>query len=210
MNQKRIALIFSGQGAQSVGMGGGLNHLSEEIAAMYALADQTLGYHLSTLMANGPESELTQTRHCQPALYLHGLACLLALRHRLPALRPIAAAGLSLGEFTAHAAAGTFDFVTGLKLVSQRGTFMQSACDETEGGMSAAIGAEDTLVESLAAECELDVANYNSPGQIVLSGPKDRLAMAATKAKEKGIRLFKPLNVAGAYHSRLMLSLIHI
>jgi [acyl-carrier-protein] S-malonyltransferase len=83
---------------------------------------------------------------------------------------------------------------------------MQTACDETEGGMSAAIGAEDSVVESLAADCDVDVANYNSPGQIVLSGPKDRLATAATKAKEKGIRLFKPLNVAGAYHSRLMAS----
>lgn len=206
MNQKKIALLFSGQGAQAVGMGAGLANISPEAAALYALADQTLGYSLSNLMAQGPDSDLTQTRHCQPALYLHGLACLQALKQSLPSLQPVAAAGLSLGEFTAHAAANTFDFATGLRLVSQRGTFMQAACDETEGGMSAAIGAEDSLVESLAAECDVDVANYNSPGQIVLSGPKDRLATAAAKAKEKGIRLFKPLNVAGAYHSRLMAS----
>ena len=206
MNQKKIALLFSGQGAQAVGMGAGLIDLSPDLASLYARADQTLGYDLSRLMASGPESDLTQTRHCQPALFLHGLACLHALKQRLPALQPVAAAGLSLGEFTAHAAAGTFDFSAGLQLVSQRGTFMQAACEETEGGMSAAIGADDALVESLAAECDIDVANYNSPGQIVLSGPKDRLATAATKAKEKGIRLFKPLNVAGAYHSRLMAS----
>jgi [acyl-carrier-protein] S-malonyltransferase len=206
MNHKKIALLFSGQGAQTVGMGAGLTNLSPEVAALYTLADETLGYKLSDLMANGPESDLTQTRHCQPALYLHGLACLLALKQRLPSLQPVAAAGLSLGEFTAHAAAGTFDFATGLQLVSKRGTFMQTACDETEGGMSAAIGADDSAVESLAADCDVDVANYNSPGQIVLSGPKDRLATAAAKAKEKGIRLFKPLNVAGAYHSRLMAS----
>lgn len=206
MNQKKIALLFSGQGAQVVGMGAGLTDLSAEIANLYALADHTLGYKLSSLMASGPESDLTQTRHCQPALYLHGLACLLALKQHLPSLQPVAAAGLSLGEFTAHAAAGTFDFATGLQLVAQRGTFMQTACDETEGGMSAAIGAEDAVVESLASECDVDVANYNSPGQIVLSGHKNRLIAAAAKAKEKGIRLFKPLNVAGAYHSRLMAS----
>lgn len=206
MNTKKIALLFAGQGAQIVGMGSGLQELSASTAKLYTDADQALGYSLSHLMSNGPEAELTQTKHCQPALYLHGLACMHALKERIPNLAPVAAAGLSLGEFTAHAAAGTFDFTQGLRLVAQRGAFMQDACDETEGGMYAAIGAADDVVESLAAECDVDVANYNSPGQIVLSGPKDRLADAATKAKEKGIRLFKPLNVAGAYHSRLMAS----
>ena len=204
MIHKRIALLFSGQGAQTVGMGKDLCAHFPQAAELFAKADSALGYSLSHLAWEGPEAELTQTRHCQPALYVHGLACLAALRSLAGNFPVHAVAGLSLGEFTAHAAAGTFDFETGLQLVAQRGTFMQEACEATQGGMAAMIGGEEQAVLDLAKETDVDVANFNSPGQIVLSGKTGHIAEAVASAKEKGIRMAKPLNVAGAYHSRLM------
>jgi len=204
MNHKRIALLFSGQGAQSVGMGKDLCAHFPQAAELFMKADSILGYSLSKIAWEGPEDTLTQTRHCQPALYVHGLACLAALRSLAGNFPVHAVAGLSLGEFTAHAAAGTFDFETGLKLVSQRGTFMQEACEATQGGMAAMIGGEEQAVLDLAQETDVDVANFNSPGQIVLSGKSGHIAEAVASAKEKGIRMAKTLNVAGAYHSRLM------
>jgi [acyl-carrier-protein] S-malonyltransferase len=126
------------------------------------------------------------------------------LRAEVGELPVQAAAGLSLGEFTAHCAAGTFDFETGLKLVARRGLFMQEACEQTKGGMAAMIGADESTVRALASETDVDVANLNSPGQIVISGESTKVALAVSLAKEHGIRLAKTLNVAGAYHSRLM------
>ena len=204
MSQKRIALLFSGQGAQTVGMGRDLAEAFPTAAALFQRADAQLGYSLSGVAWEGPEAALTETRHCQPALYVHGLACLEALRSVAGPFAFHAAAGLSLGEFTAHAAAGTFDFETGLCLVSQRGTFMQEACVATAGGMAAMIGGDEAAVVQLAADCGVDVANFNCPGQLVLSGGKEGIAQAVALAKERGIRIAKPLNVAGAYHSSLM------
>ena len=204
MSQKRIALLFSGQGAQTVGMGRDLAAHFPQSAALFAKADAALGYSLSRLAWEGPDTELTQTRHCQPALFVHGLACLAALRSVAGDFPVHSAAGLSLGEFTAHAAAGTFDFETGLHLVAQRGAFMQEACEATAGGMAAMIGGEEADVVQLAEDTDVDVANYNSPGQIVLSGETAHIAAAVAAAKERGIRMAKALNVAGAYHSRLM------
>lgn len=204
MTEKRIAILFAGQGAQTVGMGRDLAAKYPVAAALFARADQILGRGLSRIAFDGPEEELTQTKNCQPALFVHGLACLAALREEVGDFPIAAAAGLSLGEFTAHAAAGTFDFETGLRLVAQRGLFMQEACEQTQGGMAAMIGGDESAVRALAAECDLDVANLNSPGQIVLSGETARIALAVSLAKEHGIRMAKTLNVAGAYHSRLM------
>jgi len=189
-----------------VGMGKDLAAHFPEAAALFAKADSILGYALSDLAWNGPEEQLTQTRHCQPALYVHGLACLAALQSRAGDLHVHATAGLSLGEFTAHAAAGTFDFETGLRLVAQRGTLMQEACETTEGSMAAMIGGEEQAVLALAKETDVDVANFNSIGQIVLSGKTAHIAKAVEGAKGHGIRMAKALNVAGAYHSRLMQS----
>lgn len=204
MNEKRIALLFAGQGAQAVGMGRDLAANYPAAAELYAKADQILGYSLSQIAFTGPEEELTQTKHCQPALFVHGLATLAALRAEAGDFPIQAAAGLSLGEFTAHAAAGTFDFETGLRLVAQRGLLMQDACEQTTGGMAAMIGADENTVRALASETDVDVANLNSPGQIVISGESAKIALAVSLAKEHGIRLAKTLNVAGAYHSRLM------
>jgi [acyl-carrier-protein] S-malonyltransferase len=173
---------------------------------MAVQADKALGFPLSAIMFDGPDEELTKTSRCQPALYLHGLMALALIRERLPNLVPVAAAGLSLGEFTAHAAAGTFSFEDGLRLVARRGEFMEAACLATEGAMAALIGGEESQVRALAAAADVDVANLNAPGQIVLSGTASGIDAAIAQAKDFGIRRAIKLNVAGAYHSRLMQS----
>jgi [acyl-carrier-protein] S-malonyltransferase len=199
-------LLFSGQGAQKVGMGKDFAAHSATVREMAVKADEALGFPISHIMFEGPDEELTKTSRCQPALYLHGLMALALIRERLPDLKPVAAAGLSLGEFTAHAAAGTFSFEDGLKIVGKRGAFMEEACNATEGSMAALIGGDEDQVRALAAEADVDVANYNAPGQIVLSGTVAGIDAAVAKAKDFGIRRAIKLNVAGAYHSRLMQS----
>lgn len=201
---KKIALLFAGQGAQAVGMGKDLAAEYPAAANLYRQADEILGYSLSQISFEGPSEELTKTSVCQPALYVHGLACLAALKARRPDFTFDAAAGLSLGEFTAHAAAGTFDFETGLRLVAKRSAAMQKACEETEGGMAAIIGGEENRIRELAAAADVDVANLNSPGQIVLSGEAAKVALAVSLAREYGARKAVELQVAGAFHSRLM------
>jgi len=200
----KTALLFSGQGAQAVGMGKDLAASCPAAADLFAKADEILGYRLSKTAFEGPAEELTKTSVCQPALYVHGLAILAALRSRIPSLSFGTTAGLSLGEFTAHAAAGTFDFETGLSLVDKRSLFMQEACEATEGGMAAIIGADEQGVRNLAAAADVDVANFNSPGQIVISGEKSKIALAVGMAREYGARKAVELTVAGAFHSRLM------
>ena len=169
-------------------------------------ADAALGYSLSEIMFHGPEEKLTATSHCQPALYLHGLIALELIRSAIPSFSPVAAAGLSLGEFTAHAAAGTFSFEDGLRLVSRRGTFMEEACLSTNGSMAALIGGDEEKIRELAAATDVDIANLNAPGQIVISGASEKIDAAIALAKDYGIRRAIKLNVAGAYHSRLMAS----
>lgn len=203
---KKAVLLFSGQGAQKVGMGKDLAEAYPAVKALFDQADQALGFSLSQVMFEGPMEELTKTSRCQPALYAHGLACLTVLKERVPSLEVVATAGLSLGEFTAHSAAGTFDFATGLNLVFQRGSFMEEACEQTRGTMLALLGGEEAAIRELAAETDVDVANLNAPGQIVLSGSVEGIEAAAAKSKEKGIKRAIPLPVAGAYHSRLMKS----
>jgi [acyl-carrier-protein] S-malonyltransferase len=202
--EKKIALLFAGQGAQSVGMGRELAAHHPAAGDLFQQADQILGRSLSGIAWNGPLEELTKTSNCQPALYVHGLACLAALRNVAGDFPVEAAAGLSLGEWTAHAAAGTFSFATGLKLVETRGRLMDAACAATAGAMAAMIGADESSVRSLAADTDVDVANINAPGQIVISGESAKVELAVSLAKEHGIRRATLLNVAGAYHSRLM------
>jgi [acyl-carrier-protein] S-malonyltransferase len=135
---------------------------------------------------------------------VQGLACLAVLKDKIPGFTFHATAGLSLGEFTAHAAAETFDFETGLDLVAKRSRAMQEACETTEGGMAAIIGGEQNRIRELAAAADVDVANLNSPGQIVLSGEASKISLAVSMAKEYGARKAVELQVAGAFHSRLM------
>lgn len=202
---KKAVLLFAGQGAQTVGMGRDLAEKYDVARELFAKADDQLGFALTEKMFDGPADELTRTSICQPALYVHGLACLELLKQEVPDLEIAGVAGLSLGEFTAHAAAGSFGFATGLDLVAQRGSFMEEATCATEGSMAAMIGGEDEQVRKLAAACDIDVANFNAPGQIVVSGSKKGIAKAVAEAMENGIKIAKELDVAGAYHSRLMM-----
>jgi len=201
-----LALLFAGQGAQKVGMGASLGENSAAARALYEESNQLLGWDLRSLSFSGPETELTQTKVCQPALFVHGLATLAALREigKLPAGEPAMALGLSLGELTACCAAGVFDFATGLRIVAERGRLMQEACEKTSGSMAAVIGEERGRVAELCREFDVEAANFNAPGQIIISGEKSRIAAAVAGAKDRGMKKVMPLNVAGAYHSRLM------
>ena len=201
---KRIGLLFAGQGAHYIGMGRDLAEKYPVAADLFRNADEILGRSLSEVSWNGPMEELTKTSNCQPALYIHALAALAAVREVLGDFEVGGAAGLSLGEITAHAAAGTFDFATGLKLVQKRGEFMDEACATTQGGMAAMIGGLENDVRRLAADEDVDIANINAPNQIVISGELANVETAVGVAKEYGIGRATMLNVAGAYHSRLM------
>jgi len=201
---KKIALLFAGQGAQCVGMGRDLAEHFPVAADLFGQADEILGRHLSNIAWNGPIEELTRTSNCQSALYVHSLASLAVLREIAGNFSVTGAAGLSLGEITAHAAAGTFDFGTGLKLVQQRAEFMDEACAATLGGMAAMIGGLENDVRRLAADEDVDIANVNAVDQIVISGELAKVEAAVGVAKEYGIRRAMMLNVTGAYHSRLM------
>ena len=201
---KKVALLFAGQGAQVVGMGKDLAGEFAAAADLFRRADEIVGRKLSDIAWNGPIEELTKTSNCQPALFVHGLACFSILGELAGDFPVGGAAGLSLGEMTAHAASGTFDFGNGLKLVQKRGEFMDEACAATIGGMAAMIGGLENDVRQLAADEDVDVANINAPGQIVISGELAKVEAAVGVAKEYGIRRATMLNVAGAYHSRLM------
>ncbi len=199
------ALLFSGQGAQVVGMGKSLYEGSASAKDLYDRAAQVLPFDLRQACFEGPAELLTETRVCQPALYVQGyaLAQILKERGKLNDLK--ACLGLSLGELTAYAFAGVWDFETGLKVVAERGRLMQLACDQTKGGMAAVIGGTRDDIFKLCAAFDIDAANFNCPGQVVISGDADKVAQAVARAKEFGaFKLVKPLVVAGAYHSRLM------
>jgi [acyl-carrier-protein] S-malonyltransferase len=188
-------------------MGASLAGHSPSAHALYELADDLLGWPVSDYSFNGPEEALTETKVCQPALYVHGLAILAAIQDATGSpLRFEAAAGLSLGEYTAHAAAGTFTFQAGLHLVAERGRLMQEACDQTVGTMMTLLGATPEQAREIAGTCGVDVANLNCPGQVVLSGGVKEMELVPEAAKALGVRKVIPLNVAGAYHSRLMAS----
>jgi [acyl-carrier-protein] S-malonyltransferase len=199
-----LALLFAGQGAQKVGMGKSLYDGSPAARSLYDEADRLLGWSLTKISFEGPESDLTQTKICQPALYVHGLAMLAALQEKGGFPEVKIALGLSLGEVTALAAAGVFDFGTGLKIVAERGRLMQLACEKSTGGMAAIIGEDRSRVTQLCEEFDIQAANFNAPGQIIVSGEKLRVEALVAAAKDRGLKRVMALNVAGAYHSRLM------
>lgn len=198
------ALIFAGQGAQKVGMGKSLHENSATARALYAEANDVLGWDLAQVSFEGPDSELTQTKVCQPALFVHGLALHAILKEEGKLAGVTTALGLSLGEITALTAAGVFDFATGLRVVAERGRLMQLACEQSVGGMAAILGEERQTVYDLCAAFDIEAANFNAPGQIIVSGDKAKVDAAVAAAKDRGIKKIIPLNVAGAYHSRLM------
>lgn len=200
----KTALLFAGQGSQAVGMGRDLCERYEVCRQLFARANEILGRDLQSICFTGPEDVLTKTDNAQPAIFLHSLACLEALKTYVPDLKFDATAGLSLGEFTALAAAGAVSFDDGLRMVQARGRFMQEACDATHGGMASVMGIDDAALEAVCREADVDIANLNCPGQTVISGDKDKISKAVELAKAKGAKRAIPLVVAGAYHSRLM------
>lgn len=199
------ALLFSGQGAQVVGMGKSLVEGSTIARDLYNRANKVLSFDLQKVCFEGPAEVLTETRVCQPALYVQGYAIAQILRERGKLTQLSACLGLSLGELTAYAIAGVWDFETGLKVVAERGRLMQIACNQTRGGMAAVIGGSREDIAKLCTAFDIDAANFNCPGQVVISGDSDKIAQAVARAKEFGpFKLVKTLTVAGAYHSRLM------
>ena len=167
-------------------------------------ANAVLGYDLAGICFAGPESELTKTEHAQPGIFLVSWIAWQLVRECVPDVKFEATAGLSLGEFTALACAGAMSFEDGLRLVRQRGRFMQEACEATRGGMAAIIGLDEAATRQVCAEAGVVLANLNCPGQLVISGALDRITTACELAKTRGARRALPLPVAGAYHSPLM------
>ena len=202
----KTALLFAGQGAQAVGMGQDLAAAFPSARGWFDRANAALGYDLASICFNGPEAELTKTENAQPGIFLVSWVAFQLLKEQAPALKFDATAGLSLGEFTALAAAGAMSFEDGLRVVRQRGKFMQEACDQTRGGMAAVIGLDEAPARAVCAEAGVVLANLNCPGQLVISGETDKIARAIELAKAKGAKRAIPLPVAGAYHSPLMAS----
>jgi len=200
----KTALLFAGQGAQAVGMGKDLAEQCPTAKALFDRANTTLGYDLASVCFNGPEPELTKTENAQPGIFLVSWVAFQLLKERAPSLQFQATAGLSLGEFTALAAAGAMSFEDGLKVVRQRGRFMQEACEATKGSMAAVIGLDETPTREVCTEAGVELANLNCPGQLVISGEAEKIVKACELAKAKGAKRAISLIVAGAYHSRLM------
>jgi [acyl-carrier-protein] S-malonyltransferase len=205
---KPTALLFPGQGAQAPGMGRDFAERHPAAAAVFAEANEVLGYDLRKLCFEGPAEELTLTTHAQPAIYACSAAVATVLREKGLTSSVVAAAGLSLGEYTALWFAGAYSFADGLRLVKRRGAAMQAASDSPRSGMVSLLGADRETAEKVAAAARgtgvLVVANLNAPGQIVLSGDLEACGRVPAAAKELGVRRAMPLQVAGAFHSPLM------
>jgi [acyl-carrier-protein] S-malonyltransferase len=202
----KTALLFAGQGAQTVSMGKDLAESFPSARAWFDRANAALGCDLAAICFNGPEAELTKTENAQPGIFLVSWVCFELLKEKAPNLQFDATAGLSLGEFTALTAAGAISFEDGLRVVRQRGKFMQEACDATHGGMAAVIGLDEAPMREVCAEAGVVLANLNCPGQLVISGEAEKISKACELAKAKGAKRAIPLPVAGAYHSPLMAS----
>jgi [acyl-carrier-protein] S-malonyltransferase len=200
----KTALLFAGQGAQVVGMGKDLAEKFPSAKAWFDRANAALGYDLAGVCFNGPETDLTKTENAQPGIFLVSWVCFQLLKEQMPNMKFEATAGLSLGEFTALTAAGAMSFEDGLRVVRQRGKFMQEACDVTKGGMAAIIGLAEAPTREVCAEAGVVLANLNCPGQLVISGAAEKITKACELAKAKGAKRALPLPVAGAYHSPLM------
>ena len=196
--------VFSGQGAQRAGMGKDLYDAFPEARRCFDATARELGEEHLKVIFEGPDETLTTSRYCQTAIYTMSCAALEAFRARRPDVQPVACAGLSLGEYAALYAAGSFDYATGLRLLARRAAAMDEACRKSSGGMASVLKADPATVEAACAEADIDIANYNSPGQIVISGEKAKLAGAIEILRAKGVSRIVELNVAGAVHSRLM------
>lgn len=198
-----IGYVFAGQGSQYEGMGKDLYDGSPAARHLFEQANEILGFSLTDVMFNGTAEDLRQTKVTQPALFVHAIAQVLLAGEDF---RPAAVAGHSLGELSALVAVGTLSFEQGLRLVNERALAMQRACEHARGAMAAVIGLDDAVVEALCAEVGLEAvvpANYNCPGQLVISGTEEGVAAAVAKCDAAGGRTVM-LSVGGAFHSPLM------
>jgi len=193
--------VFPGQGAQAVGMGKDLYEQHDEVRAMFERANEVLGFRITDLMFAGTPEDLKQTKVTQPAVFLHSVAMAKAL-----GVEPAAVAGHSLGEFSALVVSGALSFEEGLRLVAKRAQAMQAACEAVPGTMAAVLNLAEEEVERICAETEgvVVAANYNCPGQLVISGEVAAVEAACVKCKEAGARRALVLPVGGAFHSPLM------
>ncbi|WP_313269927.1 ACP S-malonyltransferase [Sphingobacterium sp.] len=199
----KTAYVFPGQGAQFVGMGQDLYNLNDETKALFEQANNILGFRITDIMFSGTDEELKQTKVTQPAIFLHSVILAKALG---ASFQPDMVAGHSLGEFSALVSAGALSFEDGLKLVAQRANAMQKACELQPSTMAAILGLEDAVVEDICAQVDEVVvaANYNCPGQLVISGSIEGVDKACALLTEAGAKRALKLNVGGAFHSPLM------
>lgn len=202
----KTAFVFPGQGSQYIGMGTDLYEKSPAAKAVFDAADEALGFSFTELIFAGEAEELKRTVNAQPALLTMSIAVLAAMKEKNPNVDADVAymAGHSLGEYTALAASGALDFKDAVRLARRRGELMQMAGDAHPGGMAAIIGLPDEAVETIAKNTGVAVANYNSPGQIIVSGSEEGIDAACEAAEEADCRMAIPLEVSGAFHSPLM------
>ena len=203
---KEQAIVFAGQGAQAVGMGKDLADAYPECKALFDKADEVLGFKLSKLCSEGPIEELTKSSNCQPAIFVTSIACWKAFSAKAGSISVKGTAGLSLGEWSALHMAGALSFEDPLRVLQVRGRYMQEACEEKKGGMVSVIGLADDKLKEICDKAGVEMANLNSADQTVLSGEFAAIQAAENFAKEAGARKTIMLNVAGAFHSRLMAS----
>ena len=195
------AYVFPGQGAQFSGMGKDLYEMNAEAKALFDKANEILGFNITEIMFSGTADELKQTKVTQPAVFLHSV-----ILAKVMNIQPAAVAGHSLGEFSALVAAGALSFEDGLRLVAKRAMAMQKCCESQPGGMAAILNLDDAVVEKVCAEIDgvVVAANYNCPGQLVISGADEAVNDACAKLKEAGAKRALRLPVGGAFHSPLM------
>jgi len=199
----KIAVVFPGQGAQAVGMGKDFVEAHPEARSWFDRASETLGFDLAQICFEGPAEELTRSDRAQPAIFVHSVVAYELLKAQT-GFSPEAAAGLSSGEWAALYAAGVVSFEDAIRILRVRGEAMQAACEQVKSSMVSLIGLDDAKISEICKETGVEVANYNSPGQTVISGSAEACEKVPQLAKEKGARMAIPLPVAGAFHSSFM------